>query len=698
MQAPEAITSGPETEQKNLGTPANEKEPELPPQPPTEFQRMVNDSVGQMLPIFGASLFRQPPSTFAPLENVPVPSDYVIGPGDELYVRVWGQINVELRATVDRNGEVFVPKVGTVMVAGEHVSQLDGYFRQQIERVYRNFDVAVTLGKLRSMNVFFVGRARRPGNYTIGSLSTLVNAIFAAGGPAAEGSMRHIQLKRDGQLVTDFDMYDLLLKGDKSRDVQLLPGDVIYIPPAGPQVAIAGSVNTPAIYELKDAQTTLGDAIELAGGITAVADGTKAVIERIDQHQTRSVTQFALDQKGQQVKDGDIVRVLSIVPRFENAVTLRGNVANPGRYPWHTGMKIRDLIPDKEMLLTRNYWASENALVKGNSIGESELRTDVKLIAPEINWDYASILRLDPVDLSTTLIPFSLGKAVLDRDEASNVELRAGDVVTIFSQHDLSVSQARQTMFVRVEGEVRAPGIYKVDKGETLRTVLERAGGLTDNAYLFGTQLTRESARLEQQAALDRLSANLATEVQERAIANTRSNPENATSTAAQTEAQKALVNEMRAAKAVGRIVIQLKPSDTNLAALPSIVLEDSDRVLIPPKSQVVSIVGSVFNQSSFLYKKDTTVAYYTREAGDGNANADFKHALLVRANGSVLDSASATKYKYWRESLKSVDVLPGDTIVIPPKLESGGFSRALRDWAQVASQASIAAAVVATH
>jgi protein involved in polysaccharide export with SLBB domain len=707
MQEPEEMTSGPETEKKKSAAPAQEKEQELPPQPPTEFQRMVNDSVGQMLPIFGASLFRQPPSTFAPLENVPVPADYVIGPGDELYVRVWGQINVELRATVDRNGEVFVPKVGTVMVAGEHVSQLDGYFRQQIERVYRNFDVAVTLGKLRSMNVFFVGRARRPGNYTIGSLSTLVNAIFAAGGPAAEGSMRHIQLKRDGQLVTDFDMYDLLLKGDKSKDVQLLPGDVIYIPPAGPQVAIAGSVNTPAIYELKDAQTTLGDAIELAGGITTVADGTKAAIERIDQHQTRSVTEFPLDRTGQQVKDGDIVRVLSIVPRFENAVTLRGNVANPGRYPWHAGMKIRDLIPDKEMLLTRNYWASENALVRGNGngggnggsgVGESELRTDVKLIAPEINWDYASILRLDPVDLSTTLIPFSLGKAVLDRDEASNVELRAGDVVTIFSQHDLSVSQARQTMFVRVEGEVHAPGIYKVEKGETLRSVLEHAGGLTDNAYLFGTQLTRESARIAQQAALDRLTADLTSEVQERAIANARSNPENAASTVAQTEAQKELVNQMRGAKAVGRIVIQLKPTDTKLAALPSIVLEDSDRILIPPKSEIVSIVGSVFNQSSFLYKKGTTVGYYTREAGNGSANADFKHALLVRANGSVLDGASAAQYKYWRESLKSVDALPGDTIVIPPKLEAGGFSRALRDWAQVASQASIAAAVVATH
>src|SRR5216683_2140359 len=338
------------------GKPATAKAPfqPEPPPPPTEFQLMVADSVGKMLPIYGASLFRQPPSTFAPVENVPVPADYVIGPGDELYVRLWGQLNVELRVTVDRNGQVFVPKVGPISVAGVHVSQLDAHFRQQIERIFRNFDLTVTLGKLRSIDVFFVGEARRPGTYTISSLSTLVNAIFAAGGPAPQGSMRHIQLKRDGQIITEFDLYDLLSKGDKSKDMALLPGDVIYVPPAGPQVAVAGSVNTTSIYELKDGKTSLADVIELAGGLNTVADGSKATVERIDQRQIRSVTEFSLDAKGQQemVKDGDIVRILSIVPRFENAVTLRGNVANPGRYPWHAGMKIRDLLPNKDMLLT----------------------------------------------------------------------------------------------------------------------------------------------------------------------------------------------------------------------------------------------------------------------------------------------------------------------------------------------------------
>ena len=691
------------------GKPATAKAPfqPEPPPPPTEFQLMVADSVGKMLPIYGASLFRQPPSTFAPVENVPVPADYVIGPGDELYVRLWGQLNVELRVTVDRNGQVFVPKVGPISVAGVHVSQLDAHFRQQIERIFRNFDLTVTLGKLRSIDVLFVGEARRPGTYTISSLSTLVNAIFAAGGPAPQGSMRHIQLKRDGQIITEFDLYDLLSKGDKSKDMALLPGDVIYVPPAGPQVAVAGSVNTPSIYELKDGKTSLADVIGLAGGLNTVADGSKATIERIDQRQIRSVTEFSLDAKGQQemVKDGDIVRILSIVPRFENAVTLRGNVANPGRYPWHAGMKIRDLLPNKDMLLTRNYWQSQNALVSGagtqyekpaqSKADQESLRTEVKLNAPEINWDYAVIQRLNPVDLSTTLIPFSLGKAVLEHDEANNLELQAGDVVTVFSQHDISVPTKRQTMFVRVEGEVRVPGIYRIQQGDTLRDLLERAGGFTENAYVYGMQFTRESARVEQQASLNRIAAEMEAQIHEKSIANTRANPENAAAIAAQTESQRGLLEQLRSAKASGRIVLQLRPRDTGLAAVPRVVLEDLDRVLVPPRSQVVSVVGSVFNQSSFLYRRGATVGYYIRAAGNGNATADLRRALLVRADGSVIGHKTSV---FFGESFESIHVLPGDAIVIPAKLQSGGFSKAMRDWLLVASQASIAAAVIATH
>ncbi len=213
---------------------------------------MAADSAGRPLPFFGQSLFDLAPSTFAPMDQLQVPSDYILGPGDELQIRIWGQLEADLRAIVDRSGQVYIPHVGPVSVAGVHYSELEAYLTSEISKTFRNFHLTATVGRLRSIQVLLVGNARYPGTYTISSLSTLVNAIFNSGGPTPQGSLRHIQVRRDGTTVTDFDFYDLLIKGDKSKDVRLQSGDVVYIAPVGPLVAISGSVNNPAIYELKE--------------------------------------------------------------------------------------------------------------------------------------------------------------------------------------------------------------------------------------------------------------------------------------------------------------------------------------------------------------------------------------------------------------------------------------------------------------
>ncbi len=331
--------------------------------PLTDFQRFAMNSVGGVLPIFGAELFKQVPTTFAPVDRIPVTTDYLIGPGDELIVRLWGQVNADLQLTVDRAGGVFIPRVGNVSVAGLPFGKLPSYLRSQIGRVFRNFDLDVNIGQLRSIQIFVVGQARRPGSYTISALSTLLNAVFASGGPLPQGSMRHIQLKRGAQVTTEFDLYDLLLKGDKSKDQRLMPGDVIYIPPAGAQLALAGSVRNPAIYEL-NGEATVAGVIQMAGGLAPTADWERATIERIDQHTTRKTINVRLnaDASSTEVADGDILYVPAVNPAFENAVTLRGNVANPGRFPWHEGMRLREVIPNKQSLISRHYWEQRNAL------------------------------------------------------------------------------------------------------------------------------------------------------------------------------------------------------------------------------------------------------------------------------------------------------------------------------------------------
>src|SRR5260221_1283134 len=329
-----------------------------------EFQQFVMQSIGRDLPMFGSNLFRTVPSTFAPVDNIPVAADYVVGPGDEIQIRAWGQIDVDYNAAVERDGTISVPKVGVINVPGIKASDLPAYLKTVFRRTFRNFQLTATLGKLRSIQIFVVGQAKRPGTYTVSSLSTLVTALFAAGGPSSKGSMRSIQLKRASRVVTDFDLYDLILSGDKSKDAQLLPGDVIHVAPVGQLVAVTGSVNVPAVYELKQ-NTALFDLIAWAGGLATTAPGQKSTVERIESHKVRTVEEFPLDMSGlsRPIRDGDLVTGYTLVPRFDNAIALRGNVAHPGRFPWREGLRVPDLIPDREALLSREYWLKRNQAV-----------------------------------------------------------------------------------------------------------------------------------------------------------------------------------------------------------------------------------------------------------------------------------------------------------------------------------------------
>ncbi len=716
---------------------------------------MVADSVGRPLPLFGQSLFDQPPSTFAPNDLLQVPSDYIIGPGDGLQVRIWGQIGGDLRVTVDRSGQIYIPQVGEISVAGIHYGDLEQHLKAEISKVFKNFNLTVNVSRLRSIQVMVLGNARYPGAYTISSLSTLVNAILASGGPAPQGSLRDIQVRRDGATITDFDFYDLLIKGDKSKDVRLQPGDVLYIPHVGPLVAIAGSVNTPAIYEMKD-NSTLNDVIEVAGDLSTVADTSKITIDRFVDHQVRKTLEFPYDEQSRSssVKDGDIVRVFSIVPRFEDTVTLRGNIANPGRYPWKPGMRVRDLIPNAQALLTRRYWRNRAAIVNGrateyplatersNSVvnqqqsegtsptgnrGESpegmkplnaadalhaqnqqksttpgnnvnpnsvrDIADEVRQYAPEINWDYAIIQRVNPQDLTSKLIWMNPRKAILEHDEESNLELQPGDIVTIFSQRDISVPQADRSQYVIVEGEVMRPGIYKLETGETLRSVLQRAGGLTPNAYVYGSLLTRESARLDQQRSLDELANSMEVQIRQSAVSAAASaNPGDLPQVLA---AQEAIITNIRNTRANGRVALPVRPNDKEVGDFPNMVMEDSDRLSIPHTPSTVSVVGDVYNPGSFIFTSPNTTGSYLEIAGKGKPQSDMHHAFVLRANGVVV-AANNVNGLFTGTKFNHLRLYPGDQIVVPFKLPTGAFVRGLRDWTQISSQLALTAAALA--
>ncbi len=755
-----------------------------PPPAPSEFQKFVANATGRLLPVFGARFFASAPDPVDALHSVPVSGDYVVGPGDELLIRAWGSIDVDYRATVDRNGQVSLPRVGTFSVAGIKASELESHLRAQIGRLFTNFNLNVTLGQLRWTRVFVVGPAQWPGAYTLPSQSTLLSAVVAAGGPSPTGSMRRVSLRRDGKVVADLDIYDFLVRGDKSKDLQIANGDVVVFYPVGPQVAINGAIDTPAVYELKQAEEPAGDVLRYAGGAPVLANPNRVQLERIDpsQQAARYVEEFRLDPAGQAktLRDGDVLTLLAISPQFANAVTLRGHVAQPLRYPHRPGMRITDLIPDKEALISPDFYRRKNLLVqvieddveprgdgvarfargerdangrlrdgayerggedtglprterererayadarlsgartdrrddprgertressrKGGTAGiDRRFDDDERRRAPgplfdELNWDYAVIERLNRQELRTQIIPFNLGRAVLQGDPSQNLELLPGDVVTVYSQKDVRVPVARQTRLVSLEGEVTAPGVYQLEAGETLRSLILRAGGLTPQAYAYGLEFSREQTRRRQRenltTALARLEALSATQAA-RDAAN-RDDRGTVASSAA-TQAQIARLSRM---EPNGRIALELNPGIQTLDALPDVPLEHGDRISVPARPGFVTVAGAVVNSNAFLWKSGRTVGDYVRLAGL-DIGAEPENMFILRADGTVTHANDQRGF-FGYGGVDSQVLQPGDAVIVPSQLDYETWGRALvrnlKDWSQIFSQFGLGIAAI---
>ena len=760
-------------------TPELKRPAELPK--PSQFQRFVQESTGKLLPVYGAELFAQT-QTYAPVSNIAPPANYVLGPGDEVQLQVWGAIDLAAKLVVDSKGQITIPKVGAVTVAGISVGKLEPTLKAHVNKVFTNIELSASVARLRSIQVYVVGQAQRPGTYTLSSLSTLVNALFASGGPSANGSMRAIQLKRGGQLVATIDLYDFIAKGDKLNDPSLQPGDVIVIPPAGARVAITGAYDQAAIYEVKPGRNSVGDLLALGGGVPTLASPQKALLERIDpsaKQYPRQVQEIALSQAGlqQPLRDGDLLTLLPISPAFGNAVTLQGSVAQPLRHVWTSGMKVADLIPEPEALISRDYFRKKNALVQtlaetglsqgefrrtgqdsdpasglysisaaGNRLQNTPQASSMTQVAgaqaagssnryeaqgqqrrdgqtganraddqpsqlieqftqqrEQINWDYAVIERMNKDTLTTQLIPFNLGKAVLQRDAEHNLPLQPGDVVSIFSQADLRLPTERQSRLVRIEGEVAAPGVYQAKPGETLRQLIKRVGGLTPQAYVFGTEFTRESVRKQQQKNLDQLVSKLEASMSSQSSAQLSNlggerAAQAATLLEAQKQSQQQQLARLKSMRSNGRVALELSPTQNNLAALPDVPLEDGDRIVMPSTPGFVAAFGAVNNENVFVHKPGRTVDDVLRIAGV-TEDGELDQAFVLRADGTVV--ARKDRSGWFGGSFESLALMPGDTVVVPQKVDRETkwtfITRVVKDWTQILANLGLGIAAINT-
>jgi polysaccharide export outer membrane protein len=551
------------------------------PADPSEFQKYVASVAGVPVPYFGANFFTSTPTSFAPMQNIPVPSDYAYGPGDEVLIRAWGGVNIDYRAVVDRNGVITIPTVGTVPLIGVKASQAEGVVRNAIGKGFSNFQVSVSPGQIRAIRIYVVGQAQKPGTYTVSSLSTLVTALFVTGGPSARGSLRNVELKRAGKVVANIDMYAFLAKGDKSQDVPLLEGDTIFIPPAFGNVAIIGKLEAPAIYELKDANESIGSLLSLTGGLPIVADPLLATLQRIDpiKRPAAFFVNVKLDAEGQKQKlaNGDILTVL----------------------PISTGVPI-----------------------------------------------------------------------------------------------------AKRNVYVRIDGEVQKPGLYEVRNGQTTQDLIAMAGGLTPQAYVYATSFFREATRVQQTEAFKRLIVRLEATLKAQAgilAASTGASSDAAVLAQRNQAALAAAEGQLARLKTIvpeGRIALQINPRIDDADAIPDLLLEPGDRLVIPARNDFVQVYGAVNIESSLIYRPNTSVADYLRVAGL-QRDADASSIFVLRADGLV----DSDEGGFFSSGIAGKSIYAGDVIVVPQKLDRetkyAAFMRGLKDWSQIMGQLGLAAAAI---
>ena len=386
------------------------------------FSTRLYDNEVRTLPHFGHDLFAPHPGA-ASLENMPPAPDYVVGPGDEIVVKMWGRVEGIQRMTVDRDGKIFFPKFGSLYVAGKTFSEVKSFLHSKVSTI-AEVSSDVTLGQMKGIRVSVIGEVRLPGWYNVSSLQTALQVLAMAGGVKDIGSLRRIEVRRGGKLAETIDLYDFLLKGETGADTRLLSGDTVFVPVVGKLAALTGEVKRPAIYELGREKTVL-DLIRMAGGFTPSAFKRRVQVERLERHDAKIVLDVDADDleksgKAFDLSDGDIVRVLPIVKVDINAVALEGNVVRPGKYELKPGMTVGALLPD------------------------------VNVFLPETYFDYALLTRLVPPDFHKEVVPVNLRRIVLEKTTEADIPLQAGDTLTVYNR-----SAFRDLPRATISGEVR---------------------------------------------------------------------------------------------------------------------------------------------------------------------------------------------------------------------------------------------------
>lgn len=571
------------------------------------------------LPTYGRGVFADvAEGRFAPVEDAPVGPDYVLGPGDNLVVFLSGYSDTSFVLTLDREGKVFLPRVGSTYLWGLAFSEAEQLVRSRLSTVLRNPRIQVSMGRLRTIEVFVLGAALRPGKVTVTGFATAFNALYAAGGPDPLGSLRDIRVLRANKEVGRLDLYPFLLDGDRASDVRLQAGDVVFVGLTGARVGIQGAVARPGVYEAKET-ATLRELLKMAGGASPFADLSRIHIERVDAHGGFRLQDLPLnhgrgvDPDSLVLSDFDLVTVLPLNERVRNVVTLDGFVRHPGEYEHKTGLKLSELLtPDR--------------------------------ILPEAYLDQAELRRVDPTTFQVTVRPFSVRKAWAGDED---LVLEPMDAVTIFSA-------ARFPRDVVLEGQISRPGAYSIKPGDRLSDLLARAGGVTPEGFLPGAVLIRRSAAERERRYLQEFMERQRIELAHQQAEMARSGDSLATRNAV--AAQASLSAALESQVEPGRVVLDLDESKEWIGTAKDPILEDGDRLFVPRRPATVTVLGSVMNPGTVMADRGRSMKDYLKLVGGPARDADLDRSYVLKANGAAIPKKAISRIE------------AGDAIVVPPK------------------------------
>ena len=698
---------------------------------------------------YGYQLFAGTPNTFSPAADIPVPPEYVLGPGDELQMQFYGSRDDRMNLVIDREGVIELPKVGPLTLVGLSFVQAKALIAEQVRQKMMGVTTSVTMGRLRSIRVFVLGDAAHPGSYLISGLSTISHALFSAGGISKKGSLRHIQLKRNGKVVKELDLYDFLLKGNSRGDERLMPGDVIFVPPIGEVVGVAGQANRPAIYELRG-EKSAQDVMALAGGMLADADLKHIQIDRLGQAGDRNILDFDFQQQTE-IQNGDILMLFAVAGMRADTVSLLGHIKRPGQYGLSQDMRLTSLISSVDDLLPGAFLdyaliqrtdpilrsvstlrvSLDDLLVKQNKQADVALQADDQVYV----FSKSSIDPLNVVSISGQIVksgqyPYDENMRLIDlifaaggpneqsylevaeltryevidgKRESRHFEVNLSDALAgkadaniVLMPHDelliRTISNWRTTIRAVIAGEVKYPGTYPVAQGERLSNVLERVGGFTDDAYPRAAIFTRESVRADQQKQIDELARRTESEVikMETSTGALRDEISRARELS-KLVAAKRVAEQIKTVRATGRIVIELADIEKLKGTPFDIELRDGDRLYVPKRPEEVQVLGEVYNQTAFIYREGAGSRKYLEMAGGATRSGDTKRIYVVRANG-MLDVVSSGWF-----SSKSVAMEPGDAIVVPQEINQFSILDSTLDWSRVVMQVGISLASMKT-